>query len=113
MKDTLLESAGIVIAVLVVATSAAVSYTATKLDSIRCDELKAVAVDRVTKLVRDMNRIPPFFDLPMVEKWRNIKPEYDAILDGIAHGVDPKTVRSIRAHVRVNTEKLLDTGEKL
>lgn len=110
MKEDLLDSAIIVASATLLALGLGLIILIPGIEANQNNLIAQRAMERISVLVTAMNRLPLFYDMKLVDKWFNIKPEYDAILDGILFNIDPKHAELIRAQVRVKTNELLKKG---
>lgn len=111
MKSDLVDSAVIVGSVVLTAVGVALIVAIPRIEVARSVALAEQAMEQIRTLVSAMNKQPLFQDMTIEEKWMNLKPEYDAIMDGILHNVSPSKARIIAAHCRVETNVLLNRGK--
>lgn len=112
MKNDIVDSAIIVGSVLLTVTGIAMIIAIPRIDVTRGTNLAMQAMVQIKALVSQMNKNPLFRDMTIEEKWMNIKPEYDAIMDGILLNVPPKIARHIACHCLIETNVLLNPEGK-
>lgn len=110
MKENLIDSLVIVAAIAMAVVGGAIAVSVPAMDKYKADKLYQEAMVELTVLVTDMNKLPLFRDMKLVDKWLNIKPEYDAFMEGILFNLEPTDARKLSARIRVAVNKLLEIG---
>lgn len=107
MKEDLLDSA-IIVSTLVLGGLGYLFIIATPgIGECKVVRLTEQVMERVQALVFKLNQQAIFRDMSLEEKWQNLKPEYDTLLEGFTYGLKPKDLRSVECRCRNATNKLL------